>query len=209
MSKTQPFDEYANEYDEWYERDRFAYESELAAIKSLMPETGNKIEVGAGTGRFAAPLKVDIAVEPSAKMRKIAEKRGVDIIEGAAERLMFVENWFDIVLMVTSIEFFDDIESALNEARRVLKRNGSIIIGFIDKESLIGREYEEKRGESRFFKDARLFTVPEVISFLENAGFKDFEFRQTIFRALEDIKEVEPVKEGYGEGSFVVVKGKK
>jgi hypothetical protein len=40
-------------------------------------------------------------------------------------------------------------------------------------------------------------------------GFSDLQFRQTLFQPLEDLQEVEPVKEGHGEGSFVVVRGRK
>ena len=40
-------------------------------------------------------------------------------------------------------------------------------------------------------------------------GFKDISFAQTIFRDIKEIKDIEEVKEGHGEGSFVVVRGVK
>jgi len=40
---------------------------------------------------------------------------------------------------------------------------------------------------------------------LEKYGFGNFKFYQTIFKPIEEIKEVEMPKEGYGEGSFVVI----
>ena len=42
---------------------------------------------------------------------------------------------------------------------------------------------------------------------MKNAHLKDFNFRQTLFPPLNELKHIEPVKEGYGEGSFVVVRG--
>jgi len=51
--------------------------------------------------------------------------------------------------------------------------------------------------------------VDEVIPYLKNAGFRDLTFAQTIFHSLDRIKKVEIIKEGYGEGSFVVVMGMK
>jgi len=42
---------------------------------------------------------------------------------------------------------------------------------------------------------------------MKKAGFSDFAFRQTLFRPLEEIENGEPVQEGYGKGSFVVVRG--
>jgi hypothetical protein len=44
---------------------------------------------------------------------------------------------------------------------------------------------------------------------MHQAGFKDFVFRQTIFRSLSETDDKEPVKPGYGEGSFVVLRGRK
>jgi ubiquinone/menaquinone biosynthesis C-methylase UbiE len=47
--------------------------------------------------------------------------------------------------MVTTICFLDNIEKAFNEIYRVLKSNGSVIIGFIDAESPLGKFYEEHK----------------------------------------------------------------
>jgi hypothetical protein len=44
---------------------------------------------------------------------------------------------------------------------------------------------------------------------MEQSGFGDFVFKQTIFHSLSEVAENEPVKPGYDEGSFVVVRGKK
>jgi len=41
---------------------------------------------------------------------------------------------------------------------------------------------------------------------LKKVGFKNFNFTQTIFHTLSKIKAIEPIKEGYGEGSFVAIK---
>ena len=43
---------------------------------------------------------------------------------------------------------------------------------------------------------------------MEQSGFRDFVFKQTIFRSLPEVTENELVKPGYGEGSFAVVRGK-
>ncbi|MEA2087041.1 MAG: hypothetical protein U9O91_02980 [Candidatus Caldatribacteriota bacterium] len=40
-------------------------------------------------------------------------------------------------------------------------------------------------------------------------GLREFNFKQTIFHNLKEIKNVEPVKENYGEGSFVVIRVRK
>ena len=60
-----------------------------------------------------------------------------------------------------------------------------------------------------FYREAIFYSTDEVISLLKEGGFKDLAFTQTIFQDLQEIHEMEPVKEGYGEGSFIVVRGVK
>jgi SAM-dependent methyltransferase len=209
MPKTEPFEEHAVQYENWFERNRFAYESELLAVKSLLPEEGEGVEIGVGSGRFAAPLGIRHGVEPSKEMREIARIRGIVAVEGVAEKLPYEDLSFDFALLVTTICFLDDVGKALEEARRVITHGGCVLIGFVDRESRLGRFYLDHRYESVFYKQAVFYSVDDVVGFLVNAGFSEFTFAQTIFKSLSAIKGIEPVKEGYGEGSFVVVKGRK
>jgi SAM-dependent methyltransferase len=209
MARTKPFEERPLLYEEWFERNRFVYESELLAVKTQLPESGRGMEIGVGSGRFAAPLDIKIGVEPAVTMREIARDRGIDVIAGVAEALPFKESEFEFALMVTAICFLDNAEVALEEAYRVVKPNGVLVIGFVDKESLIGKSYLERRRESVFYAIATFYSVDEVTTHLKKAGFRDFGFSQTIFRPLREIRSIEPIKKGYGEGSFVVVRARR
>ena len=128
-----------------------------------MPRSKNGIEIGVGSGRFAAPFAIKLGVDPSKELGKIAQKRGIEVIEGVAESLPFPDSQFDFVLMVTTICFLDDIETAFNEIYRVLKSDGSLIIGFIDVKSPLGKFYNEHKNESKFYKYAKFYSVNEVI----------------------------------------------
>jgi SAM-dependent methyltransferase len=201
-----PFEKHCEKYEKWFERHRYAYLSELEAVKHLIPE-GEGIEIGVGSGRFAEPLGIKLGVEPSSRMADIARKRGIEVVEGIAEDLPFDNESFDFVLMVTTICFLDDVEKAFKEAHRVLKHGGSIIIGFIDKESPLGMEYLKHKEENVFYREATFYSLNEVISFLK--GFRVASALQTIFKPLNKIDSVEPVVEGYGEGSFIAIKAVK
>jgi len=209
MPKVEPFERHRDRYENWFERHRYAYLSELEAVRRLLPEDGKGAEIGVGTGRFAQPLGIKLGVEPSGAMAEVARKRGIDVIEGVAENLPFPDESLDYLLMVTTICFVDDPERALREAYRVLKPEGALIIGFVDRNSPIGKYYEEHREESVFYRDARFFSTEELLELLRKVGFRRFEIVQTLFHRLDEVKGLEPVKPGYGEGSFVVIKAVK
>jgi SAM-dependent methyltransferase len=209
MKKYIPFDEHPARYEDWFDRNEFAFQSELKAVREQLPPGKNGIEIGVGTGRFAAPLGIKIGVDPSKEMGKIAHQRGIKVIKGVAESLDFDDSQFDFVLMVTTVCFVDDIELSFQEAHRILRNGGSLIIGFINRNSVVGRLYLEHKEKSVFYRTAIFYTVDELVSGLKRAGFKKFSFNQTLFHKLPMVKSVEPVKEGYGEGSFVVINAEK
>lgn len=207
MTKISPFERFTDQYEAWFDKHLMVYEAELRAIKEMIPSGKSGLEIGTGSGRFAAPLGIRYGVEPSGRMREIAQKRGIQAIDGTAERLPFDDSRFDFVLMVTTICFVEDIGMSMQEARRVLSYGGLLIIGFIDRESKMGRIYLSRQNENVFYKDANFFSVLEIIEHMRGAGFTDIKFNQTVFGRLEETAEDEPVKPGYGEGSFVVICG--
>lgn len=206
MAGIEQFETHAAKYEDWFEKNPFAYESELQAVRMQIPIGGKGIEIGVGSGRFAEPLGINLGIEPSGKMREIAEKRGIKVMDGVAENLPFDNAQFDFALMVTTICFLDDIKTAFKEAHRILKPGGSLIIGFVDKNSPIGKSYQEHKNESTFYQEATFYSVDEVIAHLRDTGFTNFNITQTIFHDLKDIKSIEPIKKDYGEGSFVVIR---
>ncbi len=209
MAKTEPFETFPDRYEEWFESNHYVYESELQAVKELLPKSGDGLEIGVGSGRFAAPLGINTGVDPSAEIRKIAQLRGIKVIDSVAESLPINDTQFDFVLIVTTICFLDDVNAAFKEAYRVLKPGGYYLIGFINKESSIGQIYQKYKDENPFYIIATFYSVNDVVSHLKEAGFNNFQFTQTIFQELSKIKKIEPVKEGFGEGSFVVIRAEK
>lgn len=211
MAQTKIFDQHVEVYDKWYDDYAEVYQSELSAIReqlTKLPENIRGIEVGLGTGRFALPLGIKEGVEPSSEMAEKAINRGIEVIEGFAEQLPYGDLQFDFVLFVT-ICHLDNIKEALKNAHRVLKHKGAIIIGFLDKDQNIAKQYIEKRHRSTFYAKANFYTIDRIQALLKEAGFKDLEFNQTLFGNLDEIKKVQIPKIGYGEGSFVVVKATK
>jgi SAM-dependent methyltransferase len=206
VPRIEPFEKYGDEYDEWFTANKALYDAELKAIRQLMPPSGAEgLEVGVGSGKFAAPLEIRTGVEPSEKMAAKARKLGIDVVPGVAEDLPFSDSRFDFVLMVTTICFVDDLRLSLKEALRVLKISGCIIVGFVDKESELGRQYSEKKNTHKFYRDATFYSVPEVLSCLKEAQFHVADIRQTLVHG----EPPQTVLDGFGRGAFVAVKAAK
>ena len=205
MPRTKPFDDQYNHYDEWFEDNRFAWLSELDAVRHFIPEGATGMEIGVGSGRFAAQLGVEVGVEPSKAMRKLAKARGIEVYDAVAEKLPFYEGLFDFALMVTTICFVDDVRESFIEAKRVLKKGGRFILGFVDRNSTLGKTYELHKEENVFYRDATFYSTDEVITLLQECGFQKPQVVQTIFSDFRKLTAVEPFTEGYGQGGFVVV----
>ncbi|MGZ5189480.1 MAG: hypothetical protein ACXWCZ_00600, partial [Flavisolibacter sp.] len=101
--------------------------------------------------------------------------------------------------------YFKSVQFAFKEAHRIIKPGGALIVGFLDKDSIIGKEYEARKQFSVFYKQAMFYTPERIVNELKMAGFKKFKFSQTLFNPIEDIKVLEAPKQGFGEGSFVVI----
>ena len=203
------FEKHAREYDRWFETHTYAYESEVLAVRSLLPRVGKGLEVGVGTGRFASRVGIKVGVEPAQAMASIARQRGIEVFEARAEVLPFADESFDSVLMVTTICFFNDPLRGLRETSRVLKPLGHLVVGMIDKNSPLAKSYEARKSESTFYRYAHFYSVTQVIDWLMQSGFGAIKACQTIFKLPKEMTAVEPVKDGYGEGGFVVIAAQK
>lgn len=211
MIEKKLFSDHIKEYEAWFKKYPFVFKSEVTAIKKLLPKVKSLrgLEIGPATGRFSKALGIKEGIEPSEKMREMAKKKGIFVVNALAEDLPYKSLQFDFVLMNFCISYFDNLPQAFKEALRVLKKGGCLIVGFIDKDSKIGEYYRDKKSSSIFYKDARFYSVSKIEKELKNAGFIDLQFSQTLFHDLDKIKTTEMPLPGYGKGSLVIIKANK
>ena len=140
-------------------------------------------------------------------MVNIAQAKGVKARVGSGEHLPFEDAAFDYAAIIVTLCFVKDSCKVLKETRRVLKKNGKIIIGIIDKDSFLGKLYQRKKGS--FYKKANFYSVEEVTNLLKDTGFDNFFYYQAIFESPEKIASIENPQRGFGRGGFVVIRARK
>ncbi len=230
----QPFDEYADQYDTWFLRNRNVLESEVLLLRHFLSDPGRALSVGCGSGLFEHLLRsehgIDIrfGVEPAESMARIAEKRGMTIERGTAENLPFDAAEFDTLLLNGIPSYVDDLERAFREAHRVLKSGGQIIVADVPAESSFGLLYRlaglRQTWEDpylakvvpahpypvEFVKDAKWRTTDEKAALLKVVGFVDLKYAQTLTRhpRYSDDSVEKPV-EGFDRGDYVAIQARK
>ncbi|MEJ2657377.1 MAG: class I SAM-dependent methyltransferase [Desulfobacterales bacterium] len=209
MACTGPFEKYLDEYEDWFEKHRYVYLSEIEAVRHFIPQRSKGIEIGIGTGRFALPFGITEGVEPAKAMREFSSKLGLKVHPGVAEKLPLADGSFDFVLMVTTICFVDDILQSFREANRILNTNDRFIIGMVDRNSPLGKQYEKIKKQNKFYRIATFYSVDEVVVSLNKTGFGNIEMVQTVFGDPELIDEIQAFQSGQGQGGFVVIKANK
>ncbi len=216
MGSVTVFDRNAHAYDRWFDDNPSIYQAELEALRALAPATGMCLEVGVGTGRFAAPLNIRLGIDPSRAMGKIARDRGIAVCQAWGERLPFGGGQFDTVMLVTVDPFVDDVGSLLREIRRVLRPDGRVVVGILDRDSPLGRLYDAHKASDEFYREARFHSTGEIIQALCSAGFKPGKVYQTLIGGPGDSITTEHVEQGfqadalsvqpgYGRGAFVAL----
>jgi SAM-dependent methyltransferase len=200
------FDLAVDSYEAWFIKNQLIFQSEVAAIQQILPNRGKGVEIGVGTGLFAAALGIKDGIDPSEEMRHKAIERGINACEGVAEKLPIPTGAYDFALMVTVDCFLRDVLQAFKETWRILTEEGIFIIAFIDRETSLGHLYEQKKQTSVSYEHANFHSAREIKQYLALTGFVVVEERQTIF-SLEN--RMQEVRLGTGEGVFGVFKAKK
>jgi ubiquinone/menaquinone biosynthesis C-methylase UbiE len=152
------------------------------AIRPWLPDDGGPVlDVGAGTGQFAAAIagwfgvRV-VAVEPSAGMRSQAAAAhphpAVALLGGRAERLPLRDRCCAWAWVSTVVHHLDDLPAAARELRRVLRPGGPVLVrqafpDRLDEVTLYRRWFP---GAARIA--AVLPTVEQVADGFAAAGFR-------------------------------------
>jgi len=202
--------------DKWNAGDPYEYFmgrwSSLMAPEFLkwlnLSSNKNWLDVGCGTGALSAaieqngrPLKITCVDTSENYIEKVKQRISLssDFRVASAENLPFENESFDIVVSGLALNFFQDLEKALSELKRVLKQNG-VIAAYV-------WDYSDRMDFLRYFWDAAYQIDPKsreldeglrfpicnsmsLIKAFKNANLKDVESSKldidTIFENFDD-----------------------
>jgi SAM-dependent methyltransferase len=163
------------DYEAWYETTgRRADQLEKALLGRLLAGFAGAravLEVGCGTGHFtrwlaAQSLQVTGLDLSPAMLVEAIHLGSPPCVQGDALALPFSEASFDLVVLITTLEFLAEPSQALVEAIRV-SRYG-LILGVLNRWSLLGRQ--RKRSGEQLWQVARFVTPAELIHLVQLAA---------------------------------------
>jgi len=199
------FNTLADRYDRWYEtaQGAAAFREEIACLRTVCPRfRGRWLEVGVGTGRFAAELGIAEGLDPSTTMLRHAAGRGVRVFEGRAEEIPFPDDTFDGILLALSLCFVRDADAALSECARVLRPSGTLLLGIVPAMSPWGGFYARKAAEGHPIYSLAMFrTLAETTAFAEKRGFGLCASASGLLWSPDGLPDAEPCVEPCGKES--------
>ena len=169
----------ASAYEGWYETKEGRYYDNLEKqliLRLLKPARGESIlDIGCGTGhhlRWLASFGLKLAgVDNSSPMLEVAKRdlgKDIELRLADAKELPYPEDSFDIVMMITTLEFLQEPKLALKEALRVCKAR--IFLGVLNKYSWLSVR-RRVRGiflEDPIWRYARFYSVRGLVRLIYN-----------------------------------------
>jgi len=114
------YDEISEGYDELHGEEQLR-KAKIILSKLNLKKTDKLLDVGCGTGSYLDMFNCHVTgVDPALEL--IKQYRGRHkLMVGRAEELMFPEESFNIVMSITAVHNFEDVEKGLREMERVGK----------------------------------------------------------------------------------------
>jgi ubiquinone/menaquinone biosynthesis C-methylase UbiE len=162
-------------YEDWYQTTgRRADRLEKALLQRLLarfPQANTLLEVGCGTGHFSrwfqeSGLRVTGLDLSRPMLLEAARLGGPPCVCGDGLALPFPEGSFDLVAMVTTLEFVPGPARALAEALRVARQG--VVLGVLNRHSLLGSRLKRQGGP--VWGVARFYTPGELVRLVHRAA---------------------------------------
>src|SRR3989338_977682 len=117
-------------YDSLYKEEQLKKLNLISKILKVK-KSDKLLDIGCGTTISTNYFKcISIGIDPSLELLKLGKGKR---IHASAESLPFKDKSFDIILAVTSIHNFSNVDKAIEEIKRVSNDNARIVITLLRK----------------------------------------------------------------------------
>ena len=185
------------------------YHGQAREVERLIgPETERVLELAAGRGfnlRYLAQRHprisftgVDlVASHVAAAQARAKDMPNASFTEGDFHRLAFEDESFDIVFVVESLCHATDLQSALREARRVLRPGGVFVVidGYRTKSFSTSPPIVQRAGVAaeQAMSVGRAWVIDEWLATAVDAGFEVVENRDLTRQVLPTVRRLERI----------------
>ncbi|MEK7149044.1 MAG: class I SAM-dependent methyltransferase [Patescibacteria group bacterium] len=147
--------------------------------------SGDILEVGVGQGvvlkyirERGRNIRSLTGLDLSDRLIEMARKNvpSAHIVKGDAEDMPFSNASFDIVVMVDVFQYLIDVDKALSEVHRVLRKGGSFIVTVPNRDWILFKRYIKNRKNIQPVED-RFFNFNEMAELLSSYGFSIASYR--------------------------------
>ncbi len=141
MKNEDYYDEFSKEYDSKRLHGYFGFVNEME-IETVKPFTKGKsvLEIGCGTGLILQQIRKEaesaVGVDLSQEMLHSAAAKGLSVARADAVALPFKSGSFDVVCSFKVLAHIKEIEKSLDEAARLAKSNGFVVLEFYNSRSI-------------------------------------------------------------------------
>jgi ubiquinone/menaquinone biosynthesis C-methylase UbiE len=199
------YNKIAKKYHKFTQANFYNAQLELPPMMKLLNsiKISNKriLDLGCGTGRYTKillRLGGNVwAIDPSEKMLEIARKenKNAHFKKAAASKIPFSSDFFDMVVASLCIDHVREIDKALSEVSRVLKKDGIFIFSRNNPVTEIAENVGERYVFNSYFKEGKRRRY--FPSFSVNMAYYHTTL-ETIIKAL--------IKNGFAIEDFIDVK---
>jgi ubiquinone/menaquinone biosynthesis C-methylase UbiE len=170
-----------------YDATRAASPSVLGPLRAaLAGAPGRRLaDIGGGTGNYARALRDEgwepVVIDREPEMLARAAAKGLETIEGDAQRLPLGDASVDAAMLVSMLHHVEDPSAALAEARRILRPGGRLAL------MVFSREDIEDLWLSDYFPSTRAWMTESHPTLAELLAMLPGSHRiEVVFRDLED-----------------------
>lgn len=139
-------------------------------------KNGSLLEIGSGTGYFAAEMKNAgwqvTGLEPDADARKIAEEVNKINLASSGKLFQLPVNSFDVITLWHVLEHVHDLKNYIRQFRILLKEKGKLFVAVPNYRSYDAEVYKEHWAAYDVPRHLYHFTATSMKQLMEAEGFK-------------------------------------